>query len=268
MGGLDQIDQPIKDQWTYHAVADVILANSLIRSFPEVDPDRVGITGISWGGYLTCIAASLDDRFKFAVPVYGCGFLGDHSGWTGRFERMGQKKSRRWYKLWDPSAYFPMAKIPFLWVTGSNDKFYPMNALQKSYRSLTVPYALCIRLRMKHAHGGPGENPEEIYAMAESVFAGGLPLARITGSGRDNRNVWATAKSEVSIKKAELNYTSDVGPWEAREWETVAAKWDAREGKCSAILPEATSVYYFNLIDERGLVVSSEHEVITQPLGK
>jgi cephalosporin-C deacetylase-like acetyl esterase len=25
-GGFDQIDQPVEDQWTYHAVADVILA--------------------------------------------------------------------------------------------------------------------------------------------------------------------------------------------------------------------------------------------------
>ena len=30
-GGFDQIDAPIQDQWTYHAVADVILAHSLIR---------------------------------------------------------------------------------------------------------------------------------------------------------------------------------------------------------------------------------------------
>ena len=32
-------------------------------------------TGVSWGGYLTCIASSLDPRFAFAAPVYGCGAL-------------------------------------------------------------------------------------------------------------------------------------------------------------------------------------------------
>lgn len=45
---FQQTDWPVEDQWTYHAVADIMLANSLIRSFPEVDPERVGITGISW----------------------------------------------------------------------------------------------------------------------------------------------------------------------------------------------------------------------------
>jgi hypothetical protein len=42
----------------------------------------------------------------------------------------------------------------------------------------------------------------------------------------------------------------------------MPAEWDAKTGKTSAALPEATAVYYFNLIDNRGLVVSSEHEIV------
>ena len=68
------IDKPPTEQWSYHAVAAAIRGHSLIRSFPEVDAQRTAVTGISWGGYLTCIVAGLDSRFKAAVPVYGCGF--------------------------------------------------------------------------------------------------------------------------------------------------------------------------------------------------
>jgi len=46
-----------------------------LRSFPDVLPDRTAVTGICWGGYTTCLVASLDDRLKAAVPIYGCGFL-------------------------------------------------------------------------------------------------------------------------------------------------------------------------------------------------
>ncbi|MFM8634782.1 MAG: dienelactone hydrolase family protein, partial [Planctomycetia bacterium] len=60
------------DDWPYHAVANVIRGHSLLRSLPGVDASRTAITGISWGGYTTCIVASLDDRFRAAVPVYGC----------------------------------------------------------------------------------------------------------------------------------------------------------------------------------------------------
>ena len=56
----------IPDFWSYHAVAHVVRGVSLLASLPEVDPERIGITGISWGGYLTCIVAGLDDRLKVA----------------------------------------------------------------------------------------------------------------------------------------------------------------------------------------------------------
>ncbi len=45
--------EPLSDQWMYHAVADCILANSLLRALPGVDPDRVGLMGFSWGGVIT-----------------------------------------------------------------------------------------------------------------------------------------------------------------------------------------------------------------------
>lgn len=262
-GGFDQVDQPIEDQWTYHAVADVILAHSLIRSFPQVDADRIGLTGISWGGYLSCIVAGVDTRFRLAVPVYGCGFLGENSFWTGEFEKMGPEKARAWLQLWDPSSYLARAQMPMLWVTGSNDFAYPMDSLQKSYRLSRGARTLCVRLRMPHGHGGPGENPEEIHAMAESIFANGTPLARITKMGRDDRNAWVQAESETPILKAEMNFTVDAGRWQDRNWQTLPAAWDEKTGMASAVLPEATTVYFFNLTDHRDLVVSSEHEVIT-----
>ena len=80
------IDEPLENQWAYHAVANVVRGHSLLRSLDGVDADRTALIGISWGGYLTCIVAGLDDRFKVAMPVYGCGFLRENSVWkSGEF---------------------------------------------------------------------------------------------------------------------------------------------------------------------------------------
>ena len=89
------MDRDPKDQWTYHAVAAVIRGHSLLRSFPEVDAEQIGVTGVSWGGYLTCIVDGVDSRFKFAVPVYGCGYLYENSRWLGEFKAMGEDKAAR-----------------------------------------------------------------------------------------------------------------------------------------------------------------------------
>jgi dienelactone hydrolase len=256
-GGFEQIDGAEKDQWTYHAVADVILAHSLLRSFPEIDADKIGITGISWGGYLTCITASVDRRFKFAAPVYGCGFLGDDSVWLDTFAKMGKEKSEKWLKLWDPSQYLKQAKMPFLWVNGTNDFAYPLDSYQKSYRLPSPERTLAIRVGMKHAHGGPGEKPEEIHAFANALFKGSAPLAKINGQGVEKGEAWATFASKAPVVKAELNFTKDAGKWQPRKWETVAAKIE--KDRVSAAVPEGVRAFYLNLVDDRGLVVSAEH---------
>ena len=256
-GGFDQIDGEEQDQWTWHAVADVLLAHSLIRSYPEVDPDRIGITGISWGGYLTCIAASVDGRFKFAAPVYGCGFLGDNSTWLDTFAKMGKEKSEKWLRLWDPSSYLKDAKMPFLWVNGTNDFAYPLDSYQKSYRLPGIERTLAIRVRMAHAHGGPGEKPEEIHAFANALFKSGTPPAHITGQGVEKDEAWATFASKSPVAKAELCFTKDTGKWQKRLWESAPGKIDG--SKATAAVPEGAKVFYLNLVDERGLVVSTEH---------
>lgn len=260
-GGFDRVDDPVKDQWTYHAVAAAVRGHSLLRSFPQVDGNRVGLTGISWGGYLTCIVAGVDDRFAFAVPVYGCGFLGDNSTWLKNFESMGRERAARWLGLWDPSAYLPLAKMPFLWVDGSNDFAYPMDSLQKSYRALTVPYTLCIRLRMPHGHGAAGENPAEIAAFADHFAKGGPNLPEITSVKREGRQVTVRFNpNERVVARAELNFTADRGEWKLRKWEALPIEENACSGEAKGEIPAGATVYYVNLFTDDGLAVSTLHE--------
>jgi len=259
-GGFDQIDRPLQDQWTYHAISDVMLAHSWIRAQEGVDAERTGITGISWGGYLTCIAAGVDDRFKFAAPVYGCGFLTDNSVWLPTFEKMTPENREKWRSNWDPSAYLPQAKMPVLWVTGTNDFAFPMDSLQRSYRLPPGDRFLAIRPRMPHGHGGAGENPAEIHELADAVLKGGKPLTKVALAPRDGAKVSATWTGDRTIVSGVLNYTLDEGAWQKRLWKEVPATLG--DGKVEGVLPEGTKVYYFNLTDESGLVASTEHETL------
>lgn len=254
-----QLDVPVGDQWTFHAVSAVALAHSLIRSYPEVDVNRIGVTGISWGGYLTSVVAGVDSRFKFAVPVYGCGYLGENSAWLPAFEKLGKEEADVWLKQWDPSNYLGHAKMPILWVNGTNDFAYPMDSWQKSYRLPKGNRTLCLRIRMPHGHGAAGENPEEIHIFANQILRQGKPLPIITDQGQSPEEAWATFKSEVAIAKAELAFTRDIGRWQDRKWESLPAEIDATTSRIRAAIPADAKVFYLNLFDERGCVVSTEH---------
>ena len=101
---MHEADLPPEEQWPYHAVRAAAAAHTLLRSMPGVDPERTGVTGISWGGVLTCLAAGTDDRYGFAIPVYGCGFFNTpESGLGYDNPRLTPELRRRWFELWDPA---------------------------------------------------------------------------------------------------------------------------------------------------------------------
>lgn len=262
-GDFERIDEPPHDQWTYHAVGAVVLGHSLLRSLPEVDPGRIGLTGISWGGYLTNIVAGVDPRFRFAVPVYGCGFLGENSAWAGRLQALGQERGLAWVRQWDPSQYVCFARLPMLFCNGTND-VYPMDSWQKTYRTAKGTRTLCCKIRMPHSHP-PAGDPPEVTAFADHILEGDSTLVRITGQGRQDRSVWTTYDSVVPVVRAELCYTVAEGDWKKRTWETTEAVLETEARRARAELPAGTTVYFLNLVDERGLTVSTEHEELPHP---
>jgi dienelactone hydrolase len=257
-GDFDNADAPITEQWTYHAISAIILGHSFLRTLPEVDASRVGITGISWGGYLTSIAASVDPRFRLAVPVYGCGFLGDNSVWLPEFSRIGTEKAARWLEYWDPSSYLANSKTPFLWVNGTNDFAYPMDSWQKSYRRAKGKRLLSLQIRMPHGHGGAGENPEEIHAFANAILNKGRPIPRFVSQNIEDKTLHAKFEAKIAIQRVEICFTRDKGAWQQRHWESSPAEFTPN-GTVTATIPTGATVFYLNLVDAEGHIWSSEH---------
>jgi dienelactone hydrolase len=264
-GGPDQDDKSrfdadtVKDHWSYHAVANVVRGVSLLAGLPEVDPGRIGITGISWGGYLTCIVAGLDDRLKVAVPVYGCGFLDENSAWLPIFEKMPQERRKRWVEHFEPSRYMGRAKMPVLFVNGTNDFAYPLDSYRKTYR-LVKDRQLCVKVNLPHGHPA-GWAPVEIGLFVDQHLRGGTPLAQVVAVKRDGPKVEVRFRSAEPLTGAALHFTADTGPWSKRKWQTQPARIDG--DRVVADLPAARPlVYFLTVTDRRQATVSTEHEVL------
>jgi dienelactone hydrolase len=134
-GNFADVGKPLRDQWPWHAIGAILRGHTWLRQQPEVDPERIGLTGISWGGYLTCLLAGLDPRLRFAAPVYGSGFLDLPSVGLCDPATTDPDVFRQWLAAWDPAHVLPQARLPMLWVNGTNDFAFPMNAVQRSYRT-------------------------------------------------------------------------------------------------------------------------------------
>jgi dienelactone hydrolase len=245
------------EMWSYHAVAAVIRGHSLLAAQQEVDPRRIGITGISWGGYLTCIVSGLDDRLKVSVPVYGCGFLHENSVWLPRFEKMTPEQRGRWVEHFDPSRYLPGVACPILFVNGTNDFAYPLDSYQKSYRAVPGAVDLCIKVRLPHGHQAGWSIPE-IGLYVDRVLQGGPASPRLGPTEIVSGKAGAKVVSAVPLEKPQLHYAAGSGAWQKREWKSQDATL-AEELLTSEIPAERPLVLYFTATDSRGAVASSPH---------
>lgn len=256
-----EISRPIQDQWPYQALADAMLSVSLLRSLPDVDPERVGVTGISWGGYLTCMLPAVDERLKFAAPVYGCGFI-DQCVWRPDLDKLPAGQKQLWLDCWDPRHYLPDVKVPLLWVDSTNDKAYPLDALQLSRRLPRGPGCFSVIPRMVHNHP-VGQAPEILRTFADAVVSQGPPLPTIAlEPADDGKTARATFTSPAEVAKVELLYTTDAGPWAERAWQSLPATVDPAARTASAPLPPKATACFFNLTDARGLTVSTEYREV------
>jgi dienelactone hydrolase len=244
--------EPLTDQWMYHAVADVVLANSLLRSLPEVDAARVGVCGISWGGIITSTVVGIDSRFAFGIPIYGCGALDRMPNQYGR----ALADLALYREVWEPLLRLPRATMPLLWLTGPRDAHFPLDAQQASYRAAPGPRLVSVPFDLKHGHAA-GWNPPDSYAFAKSVVETGRPWAREVSQEFRDGTARVAFETTRQVSAATLVFKRDA------DWEKLPAQLATASGRttASASIPAGTTAYYFNL-DAAGLTLSSELHTI------
>jgi dienelactone hydrolase len=226
------------ESWQYHSIAQIVLAHSLIRSLPGVNPEKTGVVGASWGGVHASIAAAIDSRFKFGVIIY-----------SSVFETSEAKM--RW---WDPGRFIASIRIPTLWVKGTTDIHFTNQNWQYSVNICGNSPVSSLVVGLKHGEKG------QIYSInrrfADHVVKDGEPLPAIGKTECHGKLVSASVNAARPILKAELCYTCDTGPDPRQIWKTLPALF--KDGKVSAELPDGVTFYFLNVFD--GPIFNGEQE--------
>jgi dienelactone hydrolase len=263
---FDSIAGPAEDQWPFHAAASSLRAHSLLRSFPEVDAAHTAVTGISWGGYTTCLVASLDDRFKAAVPVYGCGFLFEgESVQKPSIDALGEHRAD-WIRQCDPSSYLPRCHVPIFFVNGSNDVHYVLDSYEKSFDCVPGEKLMRIEINMHHGHPS-GWAPPEIGLFIDSHCRGGVPLPLPGKPVVAGEEVHVSVAGPEPLKSAELHFTTDTGLRSKRIWKSLPAKVEPGTVTAPKPPPEANT-WFVSVTDDRGAMVTTPVQFAPEPAGK
>jgi dienelactone hydrolase len=240
-------DLPDNEQWFFHAVADVIRAHSLLRSNPKINPRKIGLTGISWGGTVVSTVAGVDPRFAFVIPVYGGGFIheSDNPGLAQWFPptNMTDRQFRDYRTKWDPSAHLPHAKMPMLWVSSVADPVFQVDIFSRSAQAAAGPSILCLRPWMIHAHGSGWNDACEIWAFADSIVKGGPPLPRLARPEVDRKTRIVHTRCKGSFTEAWLYFTTAGGVMKNRKWHFIQCNIGKGRLVARKPLPEGTTAF-------------------------
>ena len=243
VAGLELGEDPKKSA-IYHGVVALLKAVSYLQSRPEVDANRIGMAGSSWGGFYTTLMVGVDSRLKVGSAYYGTGSLQlgnvwwDGSGWdSGRDAAFRE----RWRTTLDPAWRLKKSKTPIAWFTGTNDVFYWMPALMKTYQIAGGPKNLALLPNYDHALNSPLSG--QMYQWLDMWLKDGQAFDKVTPlklTKKDDRTIvkwkFSGPRKVVSADLA-VSY-GDAGNWRSRCWMSIPAK--ISDGTCSVELPSSS----------------------------
>src|SRR5262245_29171049 len=119
-----------------------IRAIDYLLSRNDVDPENIGVTGISGGGASTVWVAAADDRVKVAVPVSGMSDLESYvtnKVINGHCDCMFFINTYQWE--WT-TALMLHAPKPLLFANSDNDSIFPMDGNRRIIERLRKGYEL------------------------------------------------------------------------------------------------------------------------------
>ena len=250
----------VEEQWAYHGISQVILASNILRQDERVIKDQIGITGISWGGTMTAQVIGYDNRYAFAIPVYGTAYLGDE---TRPFQLFGDKYVDA---LWASERNLDNATMPTLWFAYDDDMHFGVPAYCKSYlhtAEFNEKNALLMINDWGHGHS-TAWNRIENYLFADWVLGrgDGLITFETQPEGREincKLNIPKTITGDVTatlcsidapMSYSEFNkHNAGVKMYLDQYWQFAedCLTVDTEAGTLTGTIPEDARGYYINV---------------------
>ncbi len=245
-GSFGNDENSVCDSWTYHNVANIILANNILRANENVNKDKIVITGISWGGVLTAIASGIDDRFLAFAPVYGTGYLLESQIYT-KYDRPNPKDYANWESIYDPKNYVCENKKPMLFTMGMNDHaFSPVNG-QKTYGQTKGKIVYSYRYLLPHHHRWKDdEQMMHVVAFMDFYCKGtALPFEIISEKCANNQFA-IQIKGADRVKKVRFNYTTSTDE-DCMLWKWEQVEISGIDGKMHIEIPKGTKYCFYEV---------------------
>jgi dienelactone hydrolase len=262
VSGLELGDDP-KQAPIYHGAVALLRAVSFLESRPEVDKNKIGMAGSSWGGFYTTLMVGLDPRLKAGSCLFGCGRLDlgnlwwDGNGWNTTRDPAFRE---RWRTTLDPAWRLAGRETPIAWFTGTNDLFYWLPSVMASHERAAGPKHLSLLPNWSHAL--TQEVDEQVFAWLDVHLKGAPAFIEVSPVREEEAGGNLQARWQFQgprkVMRGELMLShGEAGNWKSRPWRTIPA--EIRGQTCLARLPKGGFPYFVSgtVIDTDGFRYST-----------
>lgn len=136
-----------KDSVLYDAITAAINAFHLLQSGKltgdnnvTVDMDNIGISGVSWGGYMTTMLSGiLGDQVKAAYALFGTGNYDAGEYWNAEnrcLNLLSEESREKWLAVYDAGRVSQYTTCDFFEAAATNDTYFTPTMTQKTLDSM------------------------------------------------------------------------------------------------------------------------------------
>jgi dienelactone hydrolase len=266
----------------FDGVLAALQALELLRSQPNVRIDRIGVTGIAWGGYVaTMVSGIAGKNVRATFSVYGSGYYDRGSAWQERLAQLPKSEAARWLEHLDAGRRAQRIAANYFVAAATNHQYYWPPAVMATLAEIPGPSNQLFAPNAVDSISLPGgsvmtEFPSSWLRMEETYFAFHLqslgspfPIVAIEKAARrENETVRVQFSVVGPPVRATAYYSLNDRPWVTREWVEVPVV-ARRNGRYEAIIPAAAAVQGASWLalasDARPVTVSSLIATVPNP---
>jgi len=156
-GGIATVSPTPYANTLFDSVVAGLGAFNLLAAQPDVDVRRIGLTGISCGGYMvTMLSGLLDGRIKAVLNLYGSGYVSLGSVFAGEVNSLPPEQQKTRIANFDAATRLSRARATYLTYAATNDFFFSNQSVIATLAAYAGPKYVCWAPNASHAIKLPG----------------------------------------------------------------------------------------------------------------
>ena len=233
----------------------------------NVNAGRMGISGTSWGGYMTTmLSGMLGSRVKAAYSIFGCGYYDAGSFWSSMIAALSPADQVTWETYLDAGRRAPGMTAPYFIEEPSNDTYFWPEAVTATLNAIPGTKDHVIMPNLNHMELTAAGTMKQLY-MAYYLKGTGSPFSSINITGTTKQadgslliTMNASLPASISVSSVQLYYSVPTANWQTRNWQSlpaVAISGTTYQAMIPASLVDSNVNYYGYLVDSRTVTTST-----------